>query len=87
MVDQAVFSDLSLCQANGGEGERNIVLRTCTHRALEPTWEVGGTMPLKCDGGIPSSAMECHLPNSALVYKKKIHCYTKNTLFRIISFL
>ena len=31
MVDQAVFSDLSLCQANGGEEEGNIVLRTCTH--------------------------------------------------------
>lgn len=31
MSEQSVFSDLSLCQANGEEAEGDTELRTCTH--------------------------------------------------------
>lgn len=41
MSDQAVFSDLSLCQAKGEEAEEDIELRTCAHWASESIWKAG----------------------------------------------
>lgn len=66
--DQAVFSDLSPCQANGEEAEGDIELRPRTHWALEPVWKAG-YHATQSDGGIWRRATESYLPNSAAAYK------------------
>lgn len=50
MSDQAVFSDLSLCQTNGEEAEGDAELRTCAHWALWSVWEEGNCATWS-DGG------------------------------------
>lgn len=84
--DQAVFSDLSPCQANGEEAEWGMELRTRTHWALESVWEAGYHAPQR-DREIWRCAMESYLPNSAAAYKNGTVRLGKKTLFWMDLFL